>query len=197
MRHAACRGRKIHGAMGAIANALIETARNFVKSREAAVGTVRDLGATQPAAGDFDEITFEEFMMGRDKLYAAQLTDQITENARETCRRWNTLLRAFFNSTSINHRGVRSGWRPPDVNARVPGAAPNSTHMLGLACDVEDPDKALAAFVVANPELVSTIGLWFEDPLAVNPDTKKTYTPTWVHGQTVPPKSGRRFYIPF
>lgn len=183
--------------MGAIANALIETARNFVKSREAAVGTVRDLGATQPAAGDFDEITFEEFMMGRDKLYAAQLTDQITENARETCRRWNTLLRAFFNSTSINHRGVRSGWRPPDVNARVPGAAPNSTHMLGLACDVEDPDKALAAFVVANPELVSTIGLWFEDPLAVNPDTKKTYTPTWVHGQTVPPKSGRRFYIPF
>jgi hypothetical protein len=51
--------------------------------------------------------------------------------------------------------------------------------------------------VVANVELVSAIGLWFEDPLAIEPKTKAMYTPDWVHGQIVPPRSGRRFYIPF
>jgi hypothetical protein len=113
------------------------------------------------------------------------------------CRRWNELLKAFYEASGVAHCGVRSGWRPPAVNASVRGAAPNSLHMTCQALDVEDPFKKLANFVVANVELVSAIGLWFENPLAIEPKSKAMYTPDWVHGQIVPPRSGRRFYIPF
>lgn len=144
----------------------------------------------------FDEITIAEYFMGRDVAYAALLTPTLRDNAAETCRRWNVFLKAFYESTGINHRGVRSGWRPQAINERTPGAAPDSRHMTCEALDGEDPDKAMAAFAMANVELVSVIGLWFEDPFAKKPDGA-LYTPTWLHGQIVPPRSGRRFYLPF
>lgn len=143
-----------------------------------------------------DEVTLKEYFMGRDLTYAALLTPAIRQNATETCRRWNQLLKAFTQSTGIRHRGCRSGWRPQAVNERTPGAAPNSRHITAEAMDAEDPDKALGAFVVAHPELVSAIGLWFEDPFAKKPDGT-LFTPSWVHGQIVAPRSGRRYYIPF
>lgn len=135
--------------------------------------------------------------MGRDKVYAVLLTDELRANAAETVRRWNLLLEAFYQATGIKHRGVRSGWRPEAINDRVPGAAKNSKHLTCEACDMEDHDKAMAHFAVANPEVVSAIGLWFEDPIATNPATQQSYTPTWLHGQIVPPHSGHRFFIPF
>lgn len=144
----------------------------------------------------FDEITLSEFFMGRDKSFADQLTPEIIANATATCGAWNRLLRIFFEDTGINHRGMRSGWRPPAVNAKTPGAATNSKHMTGEAADLEDPDKKLAHWVKAHPEICSECGLWFEDPFSLKADGTGEFTPTWVHGQIVPPHSGRRFYIP-
>jgi hypothetical protein len=149
-----------------------------------------------PTKESFDEVTVAEYFMGRDVVFAALLTPELRANAGETVRRWNILLKAFHDATGKSHRGVRSGWRPPEINARTPGAAANSRHMTCEAMDAEDADKALAAFVVANVELVSHVGLWFEDPLAKQKNGA-LYTPSWVHGQIVPPPSGRRYFIPF
>lgn len=62
-----------------------------------------------------------------------------------------------------------------------------SQHLKGTACDFADSDGALKAFVKANVPLLESIGLWCE---------ALESTPTWLHVQTVPPKSGARFFKP-
>jgi hypothetical protein len=82
---------------------------------------------------------------------------------------------------------VASGWRPPPVNDLTTNAAAHSRHMIGGACDIYDPHGELAMWLRHNMPHAEDIGLWFEDFRC---------TPTWVHGQTVPPKSNNRVYIP-
>lgn len=135
-------------------------------------------------------ITLEAYFMGRDKTYASCLTADIQKNAVETVRRANLLLRAFHAANPKAHvRGVNSGWRPPAVNACVPGAAKLSNHMTGKAIDIGDDDGQLDAFCVspAGRQVMTEIGLWLESPSA---------TPRWTHVQTVPPGSGRRIFNP-
>jgi len=62
-----------------------------------------------------------------------------------------------------------------------------SKHLSGEAVDFSDPDNRLQIWILANEELVSSFGLWFED---------FAYTKNWVHCQIVPPKSGKRFFKP-
>ncbi len=62
-----------------------------------------------------------------------------------------------------------------------------SQHLKGCACDFADADGQLKAWVKANVPLLESIGLWCEDLAS---------TPTWLHVQTVPPKSGKRFFKP-
>jgi len=65
-----------------------------------------------------------------------------------------------------------------------------SNHLKGLAADVvpiEDDIKHLQDWILDNVKLMEEIGLWFEDFSA---------TPTWCHIQVVPPKSGKRFFVP-
>ena len=66
-----------------------------------------------------------------------------------------------------------------------------SKHLFGQADDLVPVNPALLddfkKFIFQNPKLMEEIGLWFED---------FKYTPTWVHAQTVPPGSGKRFFIP-
>lgn len=141
-------------------------------------------------------ITVTDYFMGRDKSYASELTDAIRTNAAETVRRWNILLDAAAaegvvpTMDSITHTAVGSGWRPAGVNSATANAAAHSTHMTGEALDVRDDrtSRALARWVLLLPlERLEAFGLWFERP---------QWTPNWIHGQTRPPKSGNRFYIP-
>jgi uncharacterized protein YcbK (DUF882 family) len=62
-----------------------------------------------------------------------------------------------------------------------------SNHLFGLACDFSDPDGTLKAWVNNNIPVMESIGLWMEAFSA---------TPTWLHVQIVPPKSGNRFFNP-
>lgn len=65
-----------------------------------------------------------------------------------------------------------------------------SRHLSGLAVDivpVEEPVSDLQKFIKNNIALMQEIGLWFED---------FSKTPTWVHAQIVPPKSGKLFFLP-
>lgn len=111
-----------------------------------------------------------------------ELTDQIRQAAAITVARANRLCELAGIDALL-----RSGWRPAAVNASVPGAAVHSTHMTGEAVDVADNDGALRKWVAAHLDALADIGLWTEDPRT---------TPTWLHVQTRPPKSGLRVYIP-
>lgn len=62
-----------------------------------------------------------------------------------------------------------------------------SKHLSGEADDIFDPQRELQAWCKANEAKLAEIGLWMEDFSA---------TPTWVHFQVVPPKSGKRWFMP-
>ena len=124
------------------------------------------------------------FYKGRDTEYASELTEEIRANSENTIAKVNELLeRSGFKSID----SVDSGWRPRAVNAATSNAGAHSNHITGQACDLPDPDRAFATWCVDNLDVLGSIGLWMEDP---------RWTKTWVHVQTIPPKSGRRVYIP-
>lgn len=135
-------------------------------------------------------ITLADFYKGRDVTYASELTPDIRSNAAVTVGRVNDLLAAFYDSQSEgSYRTVNSGWRPAEVNAGTVGAAKNSKHMTGQACDLSDDDEALDNWClgVEGTAALVRIGLWQESPAS---------TPRWCHVQIVAPKSGRRVFIP-
>lgn len=82
---------------------------------------------------------------------------------------------------------VHSGYRPPEINAVTPNAAKNSNHLVCRAVDIADEKGELAAWCLANLDLLEHFELWLEDP---------RFTPTWVHLQSVPPKSNSRVFQP-
>ncbi|OGA37310.1 MAG: hypothetical protein A3G24_04650 [Betaproteobacteria bacterium RIFCSPLOWO2_12_FULL_62_13] len=134
-------------------------------------------------------IDLSAFYSGRDEAYREELTDEIRRNAEDTVAKANALLRrAGFECVC----SVNSGWRPKRVNAATEGASATSHHVTGRAVDLPDPDRTFAAWCVENLEVLAEIGLWMEDP-------RWTYDENgehWVHVQTVPPRSGRRIFIP-
>jgi uncharacterized protein YcbK (DUF882 family) len=65
-----------------------------------------------------------------------------------------------------------------------------SRHLYGFAADlvpIEDDIKHLHDWVNQNVKLMEEIGLYME---------AFEYTPQWLHCQSVPPKSGKRFFKP-
>lgn len=139
-------------------------------------------------------IILADYWMGRDQKYAAQLTDQIRDNAADLLGKINLLLswaandgvRPALDRDTGTH--VASGWRPPAVNDRTSNAANGSKHLTGDGGDLADTGtRDLARWCLRNLDALEEIGLWMEDP---------RWTPTWVHLQRLPPKSRRRVYIP-
>jgi uncharacterized protein YcbK (DUF882 family) len=127
-------------------------------------------------------ITLGQYWMGRDEVYPHNLTPEIRDNATELLRRVNDLLAVFG-----EERGVRSGWRPPQVNASTPNAAPFSKHMTGQALDLDDPHGDMDQWALDNTNELARLGLWLEHPSA---------TKGWCHLQSQPPKSGKRVFYP-
>ena len=67
-----------------------------------------------------------------------------------------------------------------------------SKHLSGQAVDLVPADGDIKGFQKFISELVkyndfAVDGLWFED---------FAYTDRWTHAQSVPPKSGKRFFLP-
>lgn len=129
-------------------------------------------------------ITLESYFMGRDRQYPGELNEEIQENAELTVTRANELL-ARAGRSDINK--PTSGWRPRAINNATANAAARSLHLTGQAVDLPDRDRTLASWCVDNLDVLKEIGLWLEDP---------RWTPSWVHVQTVPPKSGKLVFIP-
>lgn len=129
-------------------------------------------------------ITLTDYWMGRDREFPLALSPQIEKNAALTVQLANALLARFGQGRKVN-----SGWRPPQVNEKTPGAAVFSKHMTGQAIDLADPEGDLDEWLMtqAGQTALAEIGLWQEHPAA---------TKGWCHVQTVPPKSGRRTFYP-
>lgn len=135
-------------------------------------------------------LTTDEYFAKHLQGHEAELTDEIRANANTTVDRWNDLLAQFYAENSdVPPGSIASGWRPAAVNSATPGAAAGSKHMTGTALDFTIPMIVrLFVWLLSMPESdLAKFSLWFEDFRA---------TPTWVHGQIVPPHSGNRFFIP-
>lgn len=98
----------------------------------------------------------------------------------------NLFLAEFKDMTPDWIERMSSGYRNPEHNAKVGGAA-KSNHMTGNAIDIADYDRRLARYVLKYTDRLVKAGLYCEDFRA---------TKNWVHFQNVPPKSGNRFFIP-
>ena len=133
--------------------------------------------------------------MGRDRLYGADLTPEVTGNAVILLARVNMMLaRAVLDGVhpaldQATGSAVASGWRPRAVNEVIPNAGRTSKHIIGCAIDLRDamPERLLARWCLRNRAALVETGLWMEDP---------RWTPAWVHVQSVPPGSGSRVFVP-
>jgi hypothetical protein len=134
-------------------------------------------------------ITAAAYWRGRDIAYANELTRELRMNAGITISLANDLLELFHAANpKAAGRDATSGWRPPSVNQKV-GGSKKSLHMSCQAVDIEDRDRAFSKWLMtpAGQKALVQLNLYIEDPAA---------TPTWVHVQIVPPKSGKRVYKP-
>jgi hypothetical protein len=131
-------------------------------------------------------------MNGRDRAYARELTLEMARNARTTIEVVNRVLEAMA-ADGVELAGVHvaSGWRPPAVNLALEtaNAAAHSKHLTAEACDLADlPDRRLARWALANPKKLYDAG--------VRGIERPQWTPTWLHLQIVPAKSGHFKFIP-
>ena len=120
-------------------------------------------------------------------------TDEVEKNAVELldrCNRLYALAAADGCELPINPKtwtGVSGktdgGFRPSESTT---GAA-NSTHKTGQGVDRYDPNRRLAAWILAHPESLKECDLYMEDC---------RWAVGWVHLQSIPPRSKKRVYIP-
>lgn len=132
-------------------------------------------------------ITLEEYITSGDAhpemLAANDYNKEVQDNANKLLDKVN----AFLHDIGIDGVKVNSGWRSPEINAKIPGAAKSSNHLKALAIDLSDKDGNLRKIVLENLEKAQQYGLYFED---------MRWTATWLHIQCVPPVSKHRIYVP-
>jgi hypothetical protein len=115
-------------------------------------------------------VTLDDYWMGRDAAYRHELAETIAGNAAVTVARVNRMLEAMAadglhaERKAGSHSPVASGWRPMEINARVPAAVPDSPHISGAACDLYDPRNALGDWCVAHAGVLGEIELCLEHP---------------------------------
>lgn len=111
-----------------------------------------------------------------------KLPEQIEANLQILLEKMNQ-VRTLYGKPMI----VTSGIRTAEEQVRINPKASHSHHIDGEAADIADPSGELKIWVKDHIKDMETTGLWFED---------FSRTPTWVHFQIVPPKSGKRFFLP-
>lgn len=100
-------------------------------------------------------------------------------------RRCNSGLRSIEHHLriykDINDKRIKQGLTP----LKVPMS---SKHLIGAAIDVEDRNGKLKTWCLKNVKLLEKLGLYCE---------AFEFTATWVHFQTIAPKSQSRFFRPY
>ena len=128
-------------------------------------------------------------IMEREILKGQQCPEKYKDNLLELLIKMNKVRDAYGRPMFVT-----SGFRTMKDHIRIyesMGIPRNkiplqSKHLYCQACDIADPDNSLMEWVKKHVKLMEEIGLWMEEDDTVNR----------VHFQTVPPKSGRRFFNP-
>lgn len=132
------------------------------------------------------KVILDAFLMGRitwDKLPEAHKV-----NANEIIQRVNSLLVYYTYSYPIFITKLNDGYRL--VPAK--GGSKTSKHLTAQAIDMDDNEAGdFWNWLKDNLYLLKSIGLWIEHPCWTHNEGG-----TWIHFQSVPPKSGRRIYVP-
>lgn len=124
--------------------------------------------------------TIDEVLMGR--VSFAKLSPAQQTNLKALIERCTAAFAALKMPLIVS-----SGYRSPAINASLANSAKRSLHMECSALDIADVDGRVRDYCLANLQLFKAAGLWLED---------MRWTPTWVHVQIYPPKSGRRVFVP-
>lgn len=162
---------------------LLNIVLNFIRGSR--LSAARDAATNPPLTQEphhgaiMAKFSESEILMGR--IQPADLTPLQTDNLHKLVERLNALFSTFNGPIKVS-----SGYRRPVDNLKAKGAA-RSHHLECAAVDLQDRDGKVWAFCTANLQLCEDLGLWLED---------KQATPTWVHLQIYPPKSGRRIFKP-
>ena len=83
-------------------------------------------------------ISKSELLAGRDVTFAAEYTDQISDNLDILLQKINVVRTAYGKPMKVT-----SGWRPASINGMIKGAAPRSNHTIGAAEYIAYADCAL------------------------------------------------------
>jgi uncharacterized protein YcbK (DUF882 family) len=113
-------------------------------------------------------------------------TPEIDANLNILLEKANIIRSAYGKPMTISS-GLRDAAQQQRLISEGKSNAPKSHHLTGEAADILDQDGSLKIWVKDNIKLFEDTGLWMED---------FAHTPTWVHMQIVPPRSGNRFFIP-
>lgn len=136
-------------------------------------------------------ITIDDLLMNRAQL--RELPPEIQGNLLLTCDIINEFL--IEAGIDIDRVKVNDGLR---IRGKQNYGAPQSQHYLGNAVDLDDDSSCWFAKVcLMNLPLMKRLGIFMEDPRwtnGINPKTRREQS--WVHLQRVPPKSGRRIFMP-
>ncbi len=137
-------------------------------------------------------ISENEFLMGRYKSID-ELPKEKQLNSRDLLRRINVVRTRYKKAMKVN-----DGIRIPGVNTY---GATLSTHFDGNGIDIDDNINGDLWKWLMLPEqmvMLQELGLWLEHGSYTHYviDPKTNQEASWVHFQRVPPKSGKRIYIP-
>lgn len=131
-------------------------------------------------------ISIKEILMSRVEF--DNLPEEHKSNILDLHNKINIIRKAYGKPMKIND-GYR---RQQDIPKH---GASKSKHLFGQAIDIDDNEAGELWFWLMKPEnmqLLKDVGLWLEHG---NYTHNKKYG-TWVHFQTVPPKSGNRIFVP-
>ncbi len=130
-------------------------------------------------------------IMEREILNGQECPEEFKENLLELLIKINKVRDAFGREMTVSS-GFRSKRKHLAIYRKKGITDPKkipmkSRHLTCQAVDIFDPQKKLQKWVKDNILLVEQIGLWVED---------FSSTPDWIHFQTIPPLSGKRFFFP-
>lgn len=114
-------------------------------------------------------------------------TDEETKENLETLLLRMNKIREIWAKPMIITSGLRNKEHQLKLIVKGVSKATKSNHLIGAACDVKDADGSLGEWCLENVKTLEEVGLWCEHP---------NHTKGWVHFQIVPPRSGKRFFIP-
>jgi hypothetical protein len=130
------------------------------------------------------------------------------KNHKLTHEQWENFYRHYFAMNEFRYRyrrpmivnnGVRSleehlaiykiaNQRRKNMGLDEINVPMGSAHLLAAATDFRDIDHSIYNFCTRNEILLASLNIYVEH---------KDYTLNWCHLQSVPPKSGNRFFIPY